>query len=280
MTGATRRLAGAACAAAATLALAPAASADPPSLDRPTISMERALLAAQVDPGRPGTGITRGAKSSVIRIERRLRRKGLLEKRFVDGHFGSSTRSAYAAWQRRLGFAGLGANGLPGETSLRRLAGARYRVVRVVSVGPRRNVGGHTLNRRTNRMKIAAAKRLGNCRWTITQGSYTPGVSQSAHTHDGGGALDLDVTQGCGTRRKAVRALRKVGFAAWFRPANPGVWNAHIHAIAVNDTDMHPEAADQVSEYYRGGDGLAGDAPDSGPKVKKITWEQYRRQRN
>jgi hypothetical protein len=280
MTGATRRLVGAACAAAATLALAPAASADPPSLDRPRINMERALLAAQVDPGRPGTGITRGAKGSVLRIERRLRRKGLLAKRFVDGHFGGSTRSAYSAWQRRLGFSGLSANGLPRETSLKRLAGARYRVVRVVTVGPRRNVGGHTLNRRTNRMKMAAANRLGNCKWAITQGSYNPGVSQSAHTHDGGGALDLNVARGCGTRPHAVRALRKVGFAAWFRPDNPGVWNAHIHAIAVGDTDLHPEAADQVSEYYRGGDGLAGSAPDNGPKVKKITWEQYKRQRN
>ncbi len=279
MTGTSRRLAGAACAAAA-LALAPAASADPPSLDRPPINMERALLAAQIDPGRPGTGITPGAKSHVLRIERRLRGKGLLDRSLVDGHYGSSTREAYAAWQRRLGYSGIGANGLPGETSLRRLAGARYRVVRVVTVGPRITLAnGRIVNRRTRRMMKAAAKRLTGCKWSVTQGSYNPGgVPGSAQTHDGGGALDLAVTEGCGTRGKAVRALRKVGFAAWYRPDAPD-WDPHIHAIAVNDTDMHPSAADQVSEYYRGGDGLVGDAPDPGPKVKKVTWEQYRRQR-
>ena len=99
-------------AAAAALALAgsAAATADarpvpdiPPPSDKPNLNMSRALLAAQIDPGRPNTAITRGSKRAVIRIERLLRRRGLLSRQFVDGHFGSSTKSAYAAWQRLFG---------------------------------------------------------------------------------------------------------------------------------------------------------------------------------
>ena len=35
-------------------------------------------------------------------------------------------------------------------------------------------------------------------------------------------------------------------------------------------------AADQVSEYYRGFDGLSGDGRDTGPQVPKHTWEWYK----
>ncbi len=70
-----------------------------------------------------------------------------------------------------------------------------------------------------------------------------------------------------------------MGFAAWFRPTIPGLWDKHIHAIAVNDTDLSSGAAAQVSEYYRGFDGLAGDGRDQGPQVRKTTWEIYKRTR-
>lgn len=74
--------------------------------------------------------------------------------------------------------------------------------------------------------------------------------------------------------RSAVRALRQVGFAAWYRP-----WagNEHIHAIAISDPDLSGPAQRQVSEYYRGGDGLEGDGSDNGPNVTKRTWEQCAR---
>jgi hypothetical protein len=285
-----KRLSRRALAATATLALtATTASAAvarpapdiPPPVDKPNINMSRALLAAQIDPGRPDTGMTFKAKSSVIRVERQLRRHGLLASSLVDGHFGSSTVAAYAAWQRRLGFSGLAANGLPGISSLTALAGDRFDVVRKVQVGPRVTLpGGSTLNRRTNRMKMAAAKLLGGCKFVVTQGSYNAGgVAESAGTHDGGGAVDIAVTSGCGARPNAVRALRTVGFAAWFRPFIPDLWDAHIHAIAVNDTELAAGASAQVSEYYRGFDGLSGDGHDAGPQVPKLTWEQYKRTR-
>lgn len=39
----------------------------------------------------------------------------------VDGHFGLQTQQAYAAWQRRCGFDGADADGIPGKISLQRL---------------------------------------------------------------------------------------------------------------------------------------------------------------
>jgi peptidoglycan hydrolase-like protein with peptidoglycan-binding domain len=48
----------------------------------------------------------------------------------VDGIFGKATRDRYAAWQRRLGYSGSDANGIPGSTSARALAvkyGARIK---------------------------------------------------------------------------------------------------------------------------------------------------------
>lgn len=273
---------------AALVAIAPAVQAAYPpdgsgSASKPNVNMTRALLAAQIDPGRPGTGITRGAKKSVLRIERALRKKGLLRKKWIDGHFGSSTVAAYKRWQQRIGYSGIGANGIPGKASLRKLGKGRFDVKHVVVPGRKITLPrGSTVNRRTNRMKMAAARRLkGDCKWTVTQGSYTSGVSDSAGTHDGGGAVDLSVNRGCGTRRTPVRALRKVGFAAWRRGPKDGM-DPHIHAIAVNDPDLSGIdagfcAQQQVSEYYRGLDGLGGGGSDDGPKVKKVTWEQYRR---
>jgi hypothetical protein len=58
-------------------------------------------------------------------VEAALVNAGLLEKRFSDGHFGSSTVDAYARWQRRLGYSGSAADGIPGMTSLKKL-GDKY----------------------------------------------------------------------------------------------------------------------------------------------------------
>jgi peptidoglycan hydrolase-like protein with peptidoglycan-binding domain len=50
----------------------------------------------------------------------------------VDGSFGTKTISAYAAWQRHLGYAGTAADGIPGRASLTKL-GARTGLFTVVS---------------------------------------------------------------------------------------------------------------------------------------------------
>ena len=125
-------------------------------------------------------------------------------------------------------------------------------------------------------MMIAASHRLGkHCLIGITQGSYNPGgVGASAGTHDGGGAVDVDLSQRCGKKiRTVVRAMRIVGFAAWHRPYIRGLWNEHIHGIAISDPDLSSGAADQVWDFYIHRDGLASHAKDTGPQVGFNTWE-------
>ena len=119
---------------------------------------------------------------------------------------------------------------------------------------------GNTVDWLTKTALLAAEKRLGYT-LTITQGSYNSSVSQSAGTHDGGGAVDLAAFD----HRRKVRVLRDLGFAAWFRPAIPGHWPDHIHAIQIGNDRLSEDARDQVDSYRRGRDGLAGDNVDPNP---------------
>ena len=89
---------------------------------------------------------------------------------------------------------------------------------------------GKRLNQRTIDMIERVEKRLGY-KLEIMQGSYNAGgVSASAGTHDGGGVID--VRAGSDYKNKVLQ-MRKTGFAAWYRPYRPGVWPAHIHAVAI-----------------------------------------------
>lgn len=63
--------------------------------------------------------------AQVKALARALRREGLLSAANVTGHYSFAKKRAYAMWQRRLGYTGSDANGVPGETSLRRLC-AKY----------------------------------------------------------------------------------------------------------------------------------------------------------
>lgn len=121
------------------------------------------------------------------------------------------------------------------------------------------------LNAKTILMLQSAERRLDQ-RLELFQGSFNPGgVEASSHTHDRGGVLDIK-----GNDTKVVRVLRKMGFAAFPRTvAQFGV--AHIHAVSLFDTDLHPEAAAQVQDYLHGGNGLSGKShgPDTGPKVTR-----------
>lgn len=98
---------------------------------------------------------------------------------------------------------------------------------------------------------------------TIVQGSYNAGgVAASAGTHDGGGAVDLAPWHW----EEKVRELRRTGFAAWHRPAIPGLWGEHIHAILIGDRLMSAGAKAQVVDYLAGRNGLANHGPDDGPR--------------
>ncbi|MEU8421483.1 peptidoglycan-binding protein [Micromonospora sp. NPDC048835] len=245
---------------------------------RPVVDMEATVLAAQIDPRRADNTLTPGAKNSVLAVEQALQSQGLLNAQWVDGYFGTVTISAYAAYQRSLGYTGLAANGLPGTTSLTKLGLNRYSVGNPIGPGAKVPRDGYVVNARTQAM-LAEAQRLLGYALVLDQGSYNPGGDPtSAGTHDGGGVVDIAVTGMTATRRTAVaRALRQVGFAAWVRNPNQGDWPWHIHATAINDTDLSGQAQHQVGDYYLGMNGLANQGPDDGPRVPIKTWEQYQR---
>ncbi|PRY35577.1 peptidoglycan-binding domain-containing protein [Umezawaea tangerina] len=245
----------------------------------PVVNMEAVLKAAQIDPRRPDTALTPGSKDSVLAVERALAAKGLLDDQFVDGHFGTSTISAYAAYQRSLDYTGIDASGLPGPTSLRSLGDARYTVDHVVTAGAKITYHGGLMNARTKAMLVAAEGLLGR-NLTVSQGSYNPGGDPtSAGTHDGGGVLDISVDgMTAATRTTVARNLRVVGFAAWVRTPSQGDWPFHIHAVALADPDQSTQAQHQSGDYYLGFNGLANHAADDGPVVTpKQTWEEFQR---
>lgn len=278
-----RRLAGlaGALALAAGITALPTAAQAQQTLVLPNVNMEAVVKAAQWDPRKSGTGITPGAGDSVRLVEQALAARGHLASTYVDGHFGTSTITAYSAYQRSLGYTGLDANGLPGRTSLTTLGSGRFAVINPISPGSRVSFRGHTVNTRTRSMLQEAESRLART-FTLTQGSYNPGgVGGSAGTHDGGGAADISVSGMTTTvRTTVVRVLREVGFAAWYRSPSEGDWGPHIHVIALADTDQASAARNQAGDYYLGLNGLANRGPDTGPTVTPIrTWEEYQRSR-
>lgn len=94
----------------------------PPEPQMPVVDLSKLVAAAKSDPARSGTPVT---YSGVRTVEAALVDAGLLAKRYSDGHFGSATVDAYAKWQRKLGYSGSAADGIPGKTSLKKL-GDKY----------------------------------------------------------------------------------------------------------------------------------------------------------
>lgn len=283
LTGRTRRwwLSRSAAVAIAAIGTNTVFSAQASALALPVVDMEMVLLAAQLDPPKADTGLTPDAGSHVLEVERALNAKGLLSSGAVDGHYGTSTISAYAAWQRSLGYSGIDANGIPGPTSLTTLGASRFTLTRTISTGSRTDTyGGQRVNTRTRTM-LAAADAMLSWNLVLSQGSYTSANPSSAGTHDGGGVIDISVTSLTTTQRwETVRALRTVGFAAWLRNPSQGAWPYHIHAAAVSDPDLASAARDQIHDYYFGRNGLASHASDDTPTAYRVAftwWERYRR---
>ena len=127
-------------------------------------------------------------------------------------------------------------------------------------------VDGETVDKFTAAaLQVAGAD--GGTGWHILQGSFSDDVAASGSTHSGGGVVDIAPTDG--DWEGAVTALRKVGFAAWIRNV-PGHGQAgsgeHIHAVLIGDEQMSDQAAVQVQSYLHNDNGLAGSAPDDGPR--------------
>jgi hypothetical protein len=89
---------------------------------RPVVDLSQLVTAARSNPEAKGTPVT---YSGVRTVEAALVDEGLLAKPYSDGHYGTTTVAAYAAWQRRLHYRGKDADGIPGKSSLAQL-GAKH----------------------------------------------------------------------------------------------------------------------------------------------------------
>lgn len=207
---------------------------------------------------------------SVRALQTRLQALGFY-KSTIDGSYGPVTKAAVQAFERKHGW---NADGIAGnrvqETAKKEAAAlpkpswqtvpaprSDYRVIsyRGVKVNVRTRV---MIERAESYMrKMGLGSKL-----SITQGSYNTSVSASAGTHDGGGALDISIRgYSSANADKIVKALRMAGFAAWRRGVGDS-FSPHIHAIAIGDARATQVAKNQVSEYFRGGDGLVGSRGD------------------
>ncbi|MGW0996420.1 endolysin [Streptomyces sp. NPDC002520] len=90
---------------------------------RPQVSLAHVVAAAKRDPAAPQGHTT--YKTEVLVVERALTAEKLLAAAYVDGSYGTLTKSAYARWQQHLGYTGAAADGIPGMTSLKKL-GAKH----------------------------------------------------------------------------------------------------------------------------------------------------------
>ncbi|MFB6618237.1 N-acetylmuramoyl-L-alanine amidase [Streptomyces sp. NPDC085524] len=90
-----------------------------PAPEGDVVSLSELITAARQDPPQSGTPVSYPGTRTV---EDALVAEGLLEQDYADGHFGSATVDAYGLWQRRCGFSGAAADGIPGRASLDVLA--------------------------------------------------------------------------------------------------------------------------------------------------------------
>lgn len=81
-----------------------------------TVSLANVIDSATHDPA-AAQGSARH-RADCLPVEKALQAEVLLASQWVDGSFGSKTVTAYAAWQRRCGYTGADANGIPGSASL------------------------------------------------------------------------------------------------------------------------------------------------------------------
>lgn len=221
----------------------------------------RRLSGRIIDTSNPTAPLQRlDERSSAVLATEKLLKKAGFATGAVDGLFSKQTEAAVKAFEKKTGRTVDGRIGAGDLAALQRLATpfpepkADYRHLSWRGVV----ANGRTIEL-VNQAEAWANRHGVKPGWPLFQGSYHGGVGASAGTHDGGGALDFN-TEGRSAREihVMVEALRRAGFAAWHRP-----WSDdHIHAIAIGDRDLSSEARAQVTEYFRGGDGLIGSAPD------------------
>lgn len=234
-----------------------------------------------------------GVKAQNLIVQVLLAKHWKLNYSSGPGIWGPQTMDAYSRFQKSLGFKGSpaqpgsDADGRPGVTSMTRFC-ALYGLTLKRRAGgstpapapsgepvhsyARTTHGGRTVNKRTDDM-LHTAETISGVKFTLSQGSYNRGgVAASAGTHDGGGVVDISVSNWSATTRKnVVQALRKAGFAAWLRTPAQG-FSYHIHACAIGDREMAQGAKNQVTAYFNGRDGLARNGADTDAPRPYPSW--------
>lgn len=97
---------------------------DPAGINMNTFraNVQKALNAGPVRPTvRLSNLKPRNRAHDVIQVKRRLRKKGIHSGLVTSNYFGIGLRRGYKAWQKRLGYTGADADGIPGRESLEKL---------------------------------------------------------------------------------------------------------------------------------------------------------------
>lgn len=106
-------------------------TATTPTPAKPKVDLSRLVAAARTDPGARQGHVTYMTGTNLT--EAALVKAGYLSTTYAgDGSFGTTTVTAYAKWQRHLGYTGAEADGIPGITSLTKL-GAKTGLFTVVA---------------------------------------------------------------------------------------------------------------------------------------------------
>lgn len=106
---------------------------------------------------------------------------------------------------------------------------------------------------------------------TVTQGSYMSeeAAEASGTTHNDGGVLDLrvwDLPKRI-TIDMVLKEYREAGIILWLRTKAQGFDEIHFHGLDRGNPRMSPSAKRQEQSFLNGGNGLASNGPDDGPKV-------------
>lgn len=98
-----------------------------PAKPKPVVDLSNLVAAAKADPPAKQGHTTHAADVKIV--EAALKAEGLLASKYAsDGSFGTTTKTAYAAWQKSKAggsYRGSDADGIPGLASLKRL-GAKH----------------------------------------------------------------------------------------------------------------------------------------------------------
>ena len=124
---------------------------------------------------------------------------------------------------------------------------------------------GVTVNRRMKRALEWAERQDGVPTLQLSQGAYSGSVAASGSTHDGGGSVDIRTSvMSEAQRRKVMKALKRAGWAAWYRDERDG-FSPHIHAVLIGDKQASNSARWQMGEFDAGRNGLTSQRADRNP---------------